>query len=137
MDVVASLDGQSRRAVDTAVGAGELVEYMLRATDGDGLQSEVGTPIAVSSRDYELESSLLPDGVELRWNAREDEGWTRALIYSQGALGPTEIGSVTGGRFVHTDVKPGSRYRYRVVLERSDGRRAPQSRVAQVDVPAR
>lgn len=134
-ELVVSLPGNATQAIDEKVGAGEIVEYALRARDGDGLTSNTGAPIAVAARDYELEATARPDGVTLSWNPRENEGFVRGRVFQQGALGPTEIGNAAGGRFVHTGVSPGGRYRYRVVLERPDGRRAPQSRVVEVSVP--
>ncbi len=136
-ELVASLPGNATGATDGNVGAGEIVEYALRARDADGLTSENGIPIAVAGRDYEIETSARADEITLSWNPRENEGWVRGRVLLQGALGPTEIANVAGGRFVHRGVSPGGRYRYRVVLERGNGQRAPQSRVIEVTVPER
>ena len=81
------------------------------------------TTIEVESASYELEVIALPEGNVLRWRDRRDEGWTRAHIFLISALGMTELGTASGGQFVHTGVKPGGRYRYRVVLAREDGQR--------------
>ncbi len=135
--VIASLDAETTRVVDGTVGAGERVVYRLRALDSDGLKSDIGPPIEVVSPSYELEALARPEGNVLRWRDRQDEGWTRAHIFLLNALGPTELGSALGSRFVHTGVEPGRRYRYRVVLARADGRRAPESVVVTVEVPAR
>ena len=39
--------------------------------------------------------------------------------------------------FLDTNVVPGSRYRYTVVLERADGTQAPRSREVEIRVPER
>jgi len=135
--LVASLDEGTTRVVDTDVGAGERVVYRLRALDSDGLESGAGPPIEVVSPAYELEAIARPEGNLLSWRDRRDEGWAQARIFSIGALGSSELGTASGTRFVHTGVEPGKRYRYRVVLEAADGQRAPESKVIQVEVPAR
>lgn len=135
--LVALLDGNVTRAVDAQLDAGEHVVYRVRAVDADGLESDAGPPIEVESASYELEAIARPEGNVLSWRDRQDEGWTRAHIFLIGPLGMTELGTASNGQFVHTGVKPGGRYRYRVVLARADGQRAPESKLVQVNVPAR
>ena len=50
-------------------------------------------------------------------------------------FGERELGFVAEGSYVDLDVKPGSRRRYMIVLERPDGTRAPASSPVDVVVP--
>lgn len=136
-EVVVSLGSSETQVIDSAVGADETVAYSLRAFDGDGLESDASRPIEVTSVGYELTATPRTDGVHLEWRARPDEGWNRARVFLKSAFGSTELGVVSGNSFVHADVKPGGRYRYSVVLERADGRRAPESSAVEVRVPQR
>ena len=135
--VVAELDAGETRVLDTGLGAGEPVTYRLRAIDSDGLESDLSGGVEVIGTGYELEVTARPEGNVLSWRGRAEEGWTRARIFAIGALGTTELGSASGNRFIHAGVEAGTRYRYRVVLERSDGTRAPESQIVEVDVPSR
>jgi hypothetical protein len=134
---VGSLSESVTRVVDREVGAGESVHYTLRALDSDGLESDTSGPLEVTSVDYEIESEVGPEGVVLRWRDRSNEGWVHARILLIRALGPTDLGTTSGALFVHTGVTPGNLYRYRIVLETAAGRRAPESRLVEVQVTAR
>ena len=134
---VAQLGHDALIAVDPEVGPGERVSYLLVALDRDGLQSAPSQPVEVESEGYELTATLRPDGIHLAWEARADEGFTRARVFLEGVFNSRELAVVEGPRWVHSDVQPGKRYRYHVVLERADGTAAPPSRLVEVGVPER
>ncbi len=127
--------GTEAGAIDAAVGAGERVSYQLVAVDRDGLESARSEPVAVASQGYGLAAAVHDDGVHLSWKARRDEGWERTRVMLDGLLRNRELAVVTEPSFVHGDVRPGRRYRYRVVLETADGRRAPVSELVEVRIP--
>ncbi|MDJ0852033.1 MAG: hypothetical protein QNK04_26990 [Myxococcota bacterium] len=122
-------------AVDREVGAGERVAYQLVAVDRDGLESPRSEPVSVASEGYGLTATLREDGVHLAWQPRGDEGWARARVFLDGMVSSRELAVVTEPAFVHTDARPGRRYRYRVVLETADGRPAPTSEPVEIRVP--
>ena len=55
----------------------------------------------------------------------------------RGRLTQRDLGLVEASRFVDTDVKPGARYRYVVVLERPDASLAPPSSPVEIRFPER
>ncbi len=130
---VATLPAGTTEALDEAVGAGEQVTYSLVAVDSDGLESIV-SEIQVTSVDYELSAKARADGIELAWNPRSQEGWSGARVFLHG-LRTTELGFSRDGRFLHTDVRPGKRYRYTVVMEAPDGTPAPGSAPIEITLP--
>lgn len=134
-EIVATLPVETTRVVDTAVGAGERVHYSIVAFDSDGLSSEPAERIQVASEGYALEGDARRNGVELRWDARRSEGFSGARVFRLGRMGEKELARVSGDRYLDTDVRPGRVYRYRIVLERAEGREAPASEILEVAVP--
>ena len=100
------------------------------------IASDPAKPIPVTSVGYELNATARADGVHLAWNPRNDEGYRGAHVYREGAISRSEIGFVDGASFVDAGAKPGSRVRYTVVLERSDGTLAPPSSPVEIQLPA-
>ncbi len=135
-ELVASLPPEETRARDTAVLARQSVSYSLVAVDRDGLESASSQPVDVLSEGYGLEAEAGPDEVRLSWNPRVDEGYHGALVLRARWFGEQELGFAEGGSFVDSDVTPGARHRYTVVLERPDGTRAPPSSPLNVSVPS-
>jgi fibronectin type 3 domain-containing protein len=134
-EAVATVGRDVTAATDPAVGADERVSYWIVAFDQDSLVSAPAEAIEVTSVGYDLTATARRDGVELSWNPRSDEGWSLARVYQHGALGGTsELGAVRGSTFLHTDVKPGGRYRYSVQLERGDGTKAPISSPVEISI---
>ena len=136
VEVAASVAGDRTVAVDAELAANERVSYTVVARDRDGLESAAAEPIVVESEGYELAATVRSDGVHLAWNPRTSEGYHGARIFLQRELGQKEIAFVEGSQHVHTDVKPGGRYRYTVVLERADASQAPPSSPVEIEVPA-
>jgi len=135
-EVAASVAGDRTVAVDAELGADERVSYTIVARDRDGLESAAAEPIVVESEGYELAATVRSDGIHLEWNPRTAEGYHGARIFLRRELGQKELAFVKGSRHVHTDVKPGGRYRYTVVLERADASQAPTSSLVEIEVPA-
>jgi len=136
VEVAASVAGDRTVAVDAELGANEHVSYTIVARDRNGLESAAAEPIVVESEGYELAATVRPDGIHLEWNPRTSEGYHGARIYLRRELGQKELAFVEGSSHVHTDVKPGGRYRYTVVLERPDASQAPSSSPVEIEVPA-
>jgi fibronectin type 3 domain-containing protein len=136
-EVVALLDGGVTTARDSEVSANERVSYTVVALDRDGLESAAPEPITVESVGYQLRATPGDDGVHLEWNPRREEGFRSARIYLHRALRRSELAHVTGSRYVHTEVKPGRRYRYTVVLEKDEANPGPPSSPVEVTVPKR
>jgi hypothetical protein len=134
-ELVASLEPDATTAVDPAVAADESVSYSLVAVDRDGLESAPAPSVALTSAGYDLRASAGPDGVELRWNPRREEGWERTRVLRTRLLRTRVLGIVGGAEFVDADVEAGVRYRYTVVLERADTSRAPPSSPVEISVP--
>ena len=132
---VAELRRKATVAVDAEVDPGERLSYVVVARDRHGLESAPSGRVEVESEGYELSATLREDGVHLQWNPRVDEGYERARILLETWLGSRELAHVTGSTWVHTDVESGTRYRYRVVLERPDGSAARPSRLLEISVP--
>jgi fibronectin type 3 domain-containing protein len=136
-EVVGEVTGGATRLDDRALGASEKVIYSVVAIDRDGLESDPSNAVVVESEGYGLSATARPDGVHLAWRERPEEGFARARVYRVGALGQRELASVTGGSFLDTDVKPGGRYRYFVVLQRPDGTAGPASEPVELTLPGR
>jgi fibronectin type 3 domain-containing protein len=136
VELAASVAGNRTVATDKEVGAGERVSYTIVAHDRDGLESAAAEPIVVESEGYALAATVRPDGIHLEWNPRTGEGYHGARIFLQRGLGQKELAFVEGSRYVHTDVKPGGRYRYAVVLERANASQAPTSSPVEIEVPS-
>jgi fibronectin type 3 domain-containing protein len=134
-EVTTSVAGDRTVAADAEVGADERVSYTVVARDRDGLESAAAEPIVVESEGYALAASVRPDGIHLEWNPRTGEGYHGARIFLHRRLGQKELAFVEGSRHVHTDVEPGRRYRYTVVLERADASQAPPSSPVEIAVP--
>jgi fibronectin type 3 domain-containing protein len=134
-EVTASVASDRTVAADAEVGADERVSYTVVAHDRDGLESAAAEPTVVESEGYALAATLRPDGIHLEWNPRTGEGYHGARIFLHRRLGQKELAFVEGSRHVHTDIKPGARYRYTVVLERADASQAPPSSPVEIAVP--
>jgi fibronectin type 3 domain-containing protein len=134
-ELVTAVPAGATSAVDAEVASGERVTYTLVAVDRDGLDSAASLPLVVESEDYGLAAELHSDGVQLTWKGRADEGHRGARILRGGRFTRRELSAVDGESYVDTDVKPGGRYRYVVVLERSDGGDAPPSAPVEIAVP--
>jgi len=134
-ELIAELPSEQTSAVDPAVGADERTAYSVIAVDRDGLDSEPAAPLAVTSAGYGLVASARPDGVHLAWDPRPAEGFRGAHVLRHGLLRTLELGRSENGNFVDREVEAGSRYRYSVVLERSDGKPAPPSSPVEIVVP--
>lgn len=141
-ELVATLAGGEHSALDREVAAGEELAYQIVAFDADGLESAFSDPVPATSASYALEAVAIAgdeaqsdgkaknSGILLRWNARRDEGFTAARVLRAPALAPfatREITRTPDDSFLDAGAKPGRRYRYRVILERSDGSQAPPS----------
>jgi fibronectin type 3 domain-containing protein len=135
--VVAELGGDGTSALDPDAGADEHIRYRVVAFDRDGLDSAASEPTEVESVGYGLAATARAEGVELRWEPRHDEGWSGARVYRLGLWGEKELAFVRDSHFLDTDVRPGRRYRYRVVLERANGARAPASTPIEVEAAPR
>ena len=96
-----------------------------------------GPSITVESVGYQLRATPGDDGVHLEWNPRREEGFLSARVYLHRPLRRSELAHVTGSRYVHTEVKPGRRYRYTVVLEKDEANPGPSSSPVEVTVPKR
>jgi fibronectin type 3 domain-containing protein len=134
---VAELSPDTTAAIDTHVAPDEPVSYTLVALDRDGLESAPSLPIAVESVGYSLSATAREDGIHLEWNPRRDEGFRTARILQAAWFGDRELAVVTDPPWVDRDVRPGGRYRYRVVLEGEDGSLALPSRSVEIRVPER
>jgi len=134
-EVVATLPPSQTTVEDTQVGADEVVRYSLVALDADGLESAESDPLEVKSKGYGLRAEAKERTIELSWQRTEDDGFELARIERVGMLGNSEIARVGGDHYVDKDVSPGRKYRYVVVLLRSDGSSAPPSAPIEVEVP--
>lgn len=134
-EVVAELPPDELGVEDRGVGADELVSYTAVALDRDGLESAPAEPVEVRSEGYGLGAAARADGVHLTWNTRAEEGYSSARVVREGWIQSRELGFSESGEFVDPEVKPGSRYRYVVQLERLDGSRAPVSSPVEIEVP--
>ncbi len=126
-EAVATLPRDATSALDTELAADEGVAYALEAFDADGLESDATDRLRVVSEGYHLGAQIRDGAVHLRWEPVADVGFTGARVFREGWLRWSEIGRASGGEFVDADVEPGETYRYVVVLENSDGHRAPPS----------
>jgi fibronectin type 3 domain-containing protein len=136
-EIVAALPRDQTSAKDTAVAADEKVSYALVAIDRDGLESAPSEPIVIQSVGYDLSATVRLDGVHLAWNPRTEEGFSGARVVRRGRLTQRDLGLVEGAEYADTDVKPGGRYRYVVVLERPDSSPAPPSSPVEIRFPER
>jgi fibronectin type 3 domain-containing protein len=134
-ELLAELPADRTSAEDRGVGADEPVAYSVVAVDRDGLESQPAQPLPVTSVGYGLVASVRPDGVHLGWDARRSEGFRRAWVFRHGWLRAETLGSTEQGAWIDSDVDPGARYRYSVVLERADGTRGPGSSAVEILVP--
>lgn len=129
--VVSEVPGNATEALDPGVAAGERVAYALVAIDRDALESRPSEVVKARGLDYDLVAQIEPDGVHLRWNPRAEEGYVGARIERSGWIRASEIGRVTGDRFVDPGVDGPAEYR--VTLLRADGSEAPTSRPIAVE----
>ncbi len=127
--------GAAPQADDREVGAGELVRYSVVAVDVDGLRSVRSKFIEVRGQGYGLEAASAGNATELRWAPDVQADFQSTLVLREGGLGARELGWAKTHQFQDRDVKPGSRYRYRVVGIRPDGTRAPPSAPVEVHIP--
>jgi fibronectin type 3 domain-containing protein len=134
-ELVSELGSSETQAVDGEVAPGERVSYSLVAFDRDGLESAASHAIEVKSEGYGLSATVREDGIHLVWRDRDDEGYARARVMLEGWPSSRELAVVEGTSWVHADVRPGGRYRYRVVLVRADGAAAAPSRMVEIRVP--
>jgi fibronectin type 3 domain-containing protein len=134
-EVVATLPPSETTVEDTQVGADEAVRYSLVALDADGLESAESDPLEVVSKGYGLHAEAKDRAVELSWQRSDNDGFDLARIERSGMLGNTEVARERGDHYVDTDVSPGRKYRYVVVLMRADGSSAPPSEPIEVEVP--
>jgi fibronectin type 3 domain-containing protein len=134
-EVVATLPPNQTTAEDTQVGADEVVRYSLVALDADGLESAESDPLEVTSKGYALHAEAKERAVELSWQRSDDDGFDVARIERSGVFGSSEIAKERGDHYVDHDVSPGRKYRYIVVLMRTDGSSAPPSAPIEVEVP--
>jgi hypothetical protein len=134
-ELVATIVAPATEAEDASVAAGEHLSYTVVAIDGDDLESAPAEPLAVVSEAYDLRASAQPDGVHLEWKSRSDEGYHGARVVREGRLRDREFRVFGAGRWIDSDVKPGARYRYRVILVRPDGSLAPRSAPVEIRVP--
>jgi hypothetical protein len=89
----------------------------------------------VTSTGYALEAQAQRDGVELRFAWPEDGNYREAEILRETFFGWKRMGSSREDRYFDRSAVAGNRYRYRVVLLRADGSRAPISAPVEVSVP--
>jgi fibronectin type 3 domain-containing protein len=134
---VAVVNSDQNSATDDQVAAGERVSYSVIALDRDRLQSDPAEAVEVASESYGLSATARPDGVHLEWNPRTEEGYIGGRVTRTGVLQQRTLGLSPGSSFIDTDVKPGSTYRYFVVLEGSDQRLAPRSSPVEISIPKR
>ena len=114
---------------------GERLSYQLVAFDRDGLESDLSDPIEVESVGYGLHALPREGAIHLHWKPEIQEGFAAARVLRERTFGSDEIAQVPSEGFVDTDVKPGHRYRYQVVLVREDGSEAPPSVVVEATAP--
>ncbi len=123
-------------ATDDEVAAGERVSYSVVALDRDGLESDPAEPVEVESEGYGLSATVRSDGVHLEWNPRTDEGYLGGRVTRFGLFQQKTLGFSAGNSFIDTDVRPGSTYRYFVVLEGSDDPEpTPRSSLVEISIP--
>ncbi len=134
-EIVATLAPGATHAEDREIGAGERLSYQLVAFDRDGLESELSDPIEVESVGYGLHALPREGAIHLHWKPEIQEGFAAARVLRERTFGSDEIAQVPSEGFVDTDVKPGHRYRYQVVLVREDGSEAPPSVVVEATAP--
>jgi fibronectin type 3 domain-containing protein len=134
-EVVATVPPNQTTLEDTQVGADEVVRYGLVALDADGLESAESDPLEVVSKGYVLRAEPKEHAIELFWQRSPDDGFEVARIERSGMLGSSEIARESGDHYVDSDVSPGRKYRYVVVLMRSDGSSAPPSAPLEVEAP--
>jgi hypothetical protein len=133
-ETVATLPPGETSALDPALGADEAVAYALEAFDADGLASDPTNRLRVVSEGYRLTARVRDGAVHLRWDPVADPAFVSARVFREGWLRRREIGRTDAGELVDADVEPGETYRYVVVLEAGDGRRAPPSTLVEVRV---
>jgi fibronectin type 3 domain-containing protein len=134
---VAAVSSDQTTATDHEVAAGERVSYTMIALDRVGLESDPAEPVEVESESYGLSATARPDGVHLEWNPRTDEGYLGGRITRTGQFQQKTLGFSAESSFVDADVRPGSTYRYFVVLEGPDQRLAPRSSPVEISIPKR
>lgn len=130
--LVTVVPGSATEAIDANVAAGEHASYVLVAVDRNALTSRPSRAVTAQGLGYDLHARARPEGVQLHWNPRRDEGYVAARIERSRWLGQTEIGRVEGDSFV--DRAPPAGAAYRVVLLRADGSEAPPSQPAMVEI---
>jgi hypothetical protein len=134
-ELVTTVIAPATEAEDASVAAGEQLSYTVVAIDSDDLKSAPAEPLVVVGETYDLQASARADGIHLQWKARSDEGYHGARVVREGRLRDREFQVLGTGRWIDTDVKPGRRYRYRVILVRPDGSVAPRSAPVEIRVP--
>jgi fibronectin type 3 domain-containing protein len=134
---VATTGPDTTEAVDTGVGAGEVLSYSAVAVDADGLESAPSDPVRVTSVDYGLEARVEGGSVRLHWDPAVQARFAAARVLRLGRLGDRELGRVTAAELTDRDVSPGDTHRYVVVAIRADGSEAPPSAPLEVRIPER
>ena len=134
-EILATVPPTQTTVEDTQVGADEVVRYNLVALDADGLESKESDPLEVTSKGYGLHAEAKDRAIELSWQRSDNDGFELARIERSGMLGSSEIAQERGDHYLDTDVSPGRKYRYIVVLMRPDGSSAPPSAPIEVEVP--
>jgi len=134
-EVVATVPPSQTTVEDAHIGADEVVRYGLVALDADGLESAESDPLEVVSKGYDLHAAPNEHAIELFWQRSPDDGFEFARIERSGMLGSSEIARERGDHYVDSDVSPGRKYRYVVVLMRNDGSSAPPSAPLEVEAP--
>ncbi len=134
-ELVATLGRDATESVDAELAADEVVAYALEAFDADGLESHATDPMEVVSEGYHLAAEVGDGAVHLRWDPVADPELASARIFREGWLRQRELGRTSHREFLDEAVEAGETYRYRVVLEGADGRRAPPSTPVEVRVP--
>lgn len=135
-ETIAVVPAGTTQATDSAVGAGEKVDYSLVATDRDGLRSDPSDLLEVDSLGYGLSSDVVDGHVQLHWAAPKKRGLESVRVTEIGTFRTRTLATVPDDHFVDGATKPGHRYRYQVVGIRADGSTAPPSKILEVAVPA-
>jgi hypothetical protein len=124
-------------ATDSEVSAGEQISYAVTALDRDGLESDPAKSVEVASENYGLSATVRLDGVHLAWNPRTEEGYHGGRVTRTGLFQQRTLGFSQGSSFIDTEARPGSTYRYFVVLEGPGQRLAPRSIPVEISIPKR
>lgn len=123
-----------RAALVTAIALGLLAVPSLAAADG--LSAETARPVPVAERPEQLRfgcrlvraDTERPDvhrrGIACRWSATQQRNAAGYVLYRSVDGGAREVvyrGGLERTRFLDTEVRPGHRYTYAVVVVDADG----------------